>query len=348
MGKEKAPGPDPRIGDAALRTAELGDRYLTFMQEQAGITNNWAAEDRARYRGTFMPLEDRYISEAANYNSPERRAAAVTEAVGDVRQESAIARGTRERSLTAMGVNPNSGRFAAEERRGGVSEALASAGAGNMARRQVEAMAEAKTANAINLGKGLSVNPATSMGLSMNATGAGFQGAMNGQTQMAGMLGDMDRTRMNAWQQNNSMWNGIGGAVGSLAGAFLLSSKDAKTNKRQPEMSVLDAVRDMPVEQWSYKDGMGDGGGRDHIGPYAEDFQRATGLGDGQTISIVDAIGVNMRATQELADKVDRIEAAVTGGQVKPSGPPAPRRQPPRQSQRTAPSGREMSIMGVA
>lgn len=61
----------------------------------------------------------------------------------------------------------------------------------------------------------------------------------------------------------------------------------------------------MPVEQWKYKDGMGDGG--EHIGPYAEDFQAATGKGDGATIPVVDAIGVTMKAVQELNQKVDKI-----------------------------------------
>jgi hypothetical protein len=95
----------------------------------------------------------------------------------------------------------------------------------------------------------------------------------------------------------------IGGALGSIAGLFM-SSKDAKEKKR-PVFGVLDAVKAMPVEKWSYKKGMGDGG--EHIGPYAEDFKAKTGLGNGREISVIDAVGVSMGAIKELAAKVDEI-----------------------------------------
>ena len=69
--------------------------------------------------------------------------------------------------------------------------------------------------------------------------------------------------------------------------------------------AALDAVNSMPVEEWTYKDGVADGGR--HIGPYAEDFQRATGKGDGRSINIIDSLGVTMKAVQDLSKKVDRL-----------------------------------------
>jgi hypothetical protein len=59
----------------------------------------------------------------------------------------------------------------------------------------------------------------------------------------------------------------------------------------------------MPVETWTYK-----GEKKTHIGPYAEDFRDATGVGDGVTISFIDAIGLLMAATQELAKRVKDME----------------------------------------
>jgi hypothetical protein len=305
MGSKRAPAPDPRVGEAALRSAELGEQYLEWMRDQSGITTGWAMEDRERYQRTFQPLEDRMIAEAADYASPERMAAAAEEARADVRQQSAVARASQQRNLAAMGVRPDSGRFASEDRRATAGEALAAAGAGNMARRQTEAIGEARMSNVVNMGRGMAVNPATSMGLGGQMMGQGFQGAMNGQGQMGNMLNDQYRSRLSAWQAQQSMYGSIGGGIGGVIGAFM-SSEKVKTKKRKA-VGVLDAVKDMRVEEWEYEAGKGDGGGKRHVGPYAEEFQAKTGLGDGKTISIIDAVGVNMRATQELAEQVDRI-----------------------------------------
>lgn len=62
----------------------------------------------------------------------------------------------------------------------------------------------------------------------------------------------------------------------------------------------------MPVEKWRYKEGTGMDDA-EHVGPYAEDFKEATGLGDGKTINVVDAIGITMGAIQELSRKVDNL-----------------------------------------
>lgn len=308
MGKS-APKPDPRIGEAAVKSAEMGERYLSWMQGQSDITNQWAEDDRARFQGTFQPLEDRMVADALAADSPERRDAMASEAIADVRQQSALGRGQQQRQMSAMGVSPDSGRAKAETRRGNTAEALAAAGAGNMARRQAEGMGDAKMAAVVNMGRGMAVNPATSMGMSNQAAGAGFSGAMGGYQQQGNLLLGQHRAQMDSWNAQNQMMGGIGQGVGMLAGAFM-SSEGSKTNKRK-SMGVLDAVKDMRVEEWEYKQGMGDGGGRKHVGPYAEEFTAKTGLGDGREISVIDAVGVNMGATKELAAQVDKLQGKI-------------------------------------
>lgn len=315
MGKS-APKADPRIGDAAMLAAQTGQEYLTFMQGQAATANDWAAEDRSRAIGVFQPMEDRFIREASSYDSPERKAAAASEAVADVRQQTAAAEDARLRRDAAMGVQPGSGRARATERAADTATALASAGAGNMARRQTEATGEAMRGNAINLGKGLAVNPATSLGLANGAASAGFSGAQQGYQTQGSLLNTQYQQQMQSWEAKNGMAMGIGGALGNLVGAFAIpSSKTFKTDKRK-EIGILDAVKKMPVERWNYKPGAGDGG--EHVGPYAEDFKAATGLGDGKSINVVDAIGVNMGATKELAKTVDKLAATVSRMAKKP------------------------------
>ncbi|QCP84323.1 tail fiber domain-containing protein [Cereibacter sphaeroides] len=321
MGKGggSAPKPDPQIGKAALETAETGRRYLAWMQDQAKVTNEWAAEDRDRQQSVFVPLEDQYIAEAKAYDSPERRQAAVAQAVADVRQQSALARGQQQRQLSAMGVNPSSGRFASEARKTATSEALAAAGASNTARRQVEATAEGKMANAINLGKGLAVNPATSMQISNGAASSGFQGAMQGTQAQGSMLNQQYQNQLSAYNAQQQSAAGFGQAIGMLGGAWLMSSSEEVKENKRPVHGVLDAVKELRVEKWQYKPGEGDGG--EHIGPYAEEFTAKTGLGNGKEISIIDALGINMGATKELAGQVEELAAkvdSIAGAKGKP------------------------------
>lgn len=303
FGGGSAPEPDPNIGIAALKASETGEQYLDFMREQAAVTNGWAETDRARYQNTFVPIEDSYIKDALSYDSPERKAQAASQAVADVRQQQAIAQASGERRLSSMGVNPASGRFAGEARRANTAGALAAAGGANTARRQIEAIGDSKRANVVNMGKGLAVNPATSMGISNGAMSSGFQGAMNGYNQQGNLLNTQYQGQLQSWQANQQKQAAIGQAFGSAIGAFM-SSEDTKENKR-PVQGVLDAVKEMRVEKWRYKNGKGDGG--EHIGPYAEEFAEKTGMGNGREISVIDAIGVSMGAIKELAQKVDKL-----------------------------------------
>jgi hypothetical protein len=176
-------------------------------------------------------------------------------------------------------------------------------------------------ANAINLGSGLAVNPATSLGLSNNAASSGFSGAQRGYAGMVNGLNAQFQNQMQGYgaaaQANSSLWGGIG----SLAGlAISMSSKDYKTDKA-PVRDPLSQLMDMPVEEWSYKDGIADNCAARHVGPYAEDFHKATGKGDGKTIPLQDMIGVTAGAVQQLADKVDKLTASSGKKPVKPVKP---------------------------
>lgn len=307
MGGGSAPKPDKNIGIAALKSAETGEQLLSWMKDQSEITNAWAEDDRAREVDVFRPLQDAYIAEAQGWDSAARKGQQAAQAVGDVRQQERMAGQTRIRQAMAMGVNPNSGRFNSASAKAGLDGALAAVGAGNLARRRVEAEAESKRANAINMGAGLAVNPATSIGLSNGAMSNGASGAMQGYNQQGSLLNTQYQQQMQSWQAGQQGLMGVAGGAGALLG--LLSSKKVKTDKRKlPEGAALGAIRKMPVEQWRYKEGMGDGG--EHIGPYAEDFAKATGQGDGKSIDVISAIGVTMGAIRDLDRKVSSMQEA--------------------------------------
>jgi uncharacterized protein YfbU (UPF0304 family) len=302
-----APSPDPNMGIAAKMSAQTGQEMLAFMRDQSQVTNRWADEDRTRQQRTFIPMQDRYIADAETWDSPARQQQAARESVADVQLAAAGARGQQQRQAMAMGISPESGRFGEASRSQDNALALASAGAANTARRNVIQEGEAKRANAINMGSGLAVNPATSMQISNGAAQSGFSGAMQGYNQQANILNDDYKNRLNVWKTKQDGLVSVLGSLGTLAGAFIPSSKKIKHDKQ--EFDSLGAIRQMPVEKWTYNEGAGDGG--THVGPYAEDFAKATGQGDGQSIDPISMMGVTMGAVRQLDQKVDTLIQAL-------------------------------------
>ena len=269
-GGSSAPAPDPQIGQAAIMNAELGEDWLEFAYKQFDVANErqveqdkianqvtqqqlaaskqsqeWATQDRERYDTVFKPLQDQFIDDAKNWDSAERQAGRAAEARADVINNATLARQASERNMASMGVDPTSGRYAGVSRAGEQATALAAAGAENNARNAVRKEGVAMRGEAINLGSGLGINPATSLGLSSSTgsaaygttaannaqaagnagiVGQGFQGAMSGNSSMAGILNQQHQNQVQAWsadqQAQGSLWGGIGSAAGMGLMAF--------------------------------------------------------------------------------------------------------------------------------
>ncbi len=358
-GGGSAPAPDPQIGHAALKNAQTGEEWLKFArdayatqvarqgpidelankvtEQQLAIAKDqqqWATETRDRYRNVFLPLQDKFIETAENWDTPEKQAAAAASAKADVVGNAANMRGQNQRSMAAMGLNPASGRWTGVDRASDLGTAVSAAGAQTGARNLVTQQGLALRGNAVNLGNGLPVVSSTATGLGLNAgTGAanitnaanqqalsaypimnaGFQGQMQGYANQANVLQNQYNSQLQAWQAqqaaSSSNAAGIFSGIGSLMGLFM-SSKKLKTG-RKPATGNLAKVKKLPVETYRYKKGVADGGVVKHTGPMAEDFRAVTGKGDGRTIMMQDAIGLTLGAVQELAGKVGRIEKAV-------------------------------------
>jgi hypothetical protein len=87
---------------------------------------------------------------------------------------------------------------------------------------------------------------------------------------------------------------------GSVQGTQFIanSSRTAKTDFQPIDgKEVLARMAEVPVMSWRFKTEVEDAR---HVGPVAEDFQAAFQLGDGRTISTMDAGGVTMAAVQGL------------------------------------------------
>ncbi len=85
----------------------------------------------------------------------------------------------------------------------------------------------------------------------------------------------------------------------------VLSDREAKENFAPIQTAeILTKLAALPLAEWSYRD---DPTHRRYIGPVAQDFHAAFGLGDDTTISTLDADGVALAAIQALAKKNDAL-----------------------------------------
>lgn len=231
-------------------------------------------------------------------------------------------------ALTADVANLGRGLPAQSSQAAALGLNAASAGAGTAG------AAAGMSINTMGMGLGAAQQNQSLYNSSTGIMNNGFKGAMQGYAGMGDTLNKQYATQMDGWKASQAMAAqssaGFGSAIGGLMGLFM-SDEDVKEDKRPlPDGAAIDAVREAPAEAWKYKDGVADGG--EHIGPYAQDMQRATGRGDGKTIAVQDMLGLHQAALIDLDKKVEAIADAVgvgdTGGEAGPARPqrPAPRR----------------------
>jgi hypothetical protein len=94
------------------------------------------------------------------------------------------------------------------------------------------------------------------------------------------------------------------GVQGSVQGTQFIAtaSRELKTDFNTLDgKEVLNRLSEIPVMSWRYKS---EDESAQHFGPVAEDFRAAFQLGDGKTISSIDADGVAMAAIQGLHELV--------------------------------------------
>lgn len=113
---------------------------------------------------------------------------------------------------------------------------------------------------------------------------------------------------------------GLGSGVAQLGGpmgfgwwgpALAASSRTLKDTLAPVEPDgILKGVAALDIDRWAYKPVTPHSVTMpgEHIGPYAEDFKEAFGIGDGMTINLLDAVGVLFAAVKALTAKVQEME----------------------------------------
>ena len=254
-GGGSAPTPDPLIGQAAMKNAELGEDWLRFAREQFNVgnirqeeldaltesvtkqqmatqdeTNAWAREDRTRTKEVFQPLQDEFIQAAREYDTPEKQAQAAAEARADVVKSMGLQSQANSRQMARMGINPNSGRFQEQNRLDNLNTALASAGAQNAARTQVRDKALALKGDAINIGSGLPSSAAAAYGLGMNAGNSATGNAVQANGNWLANVGIVGQGMQGAMQGYANQGNILNSLYGNQVNAWAAQQQANSTS----------------------------------------------------------------------------------------------------------------------
>jgi hypothetical protein len=265
-GKSKAPKP-PDYGpiaaasrEAAQMSYQLGREQLAWAKEQyakdSQITGRvvdqflkdmdtnsaTARKDRERYERIFQPLEESLATEAATYDTPERRAAEAGRASAAVAQQYNAQRQQAQSELESYGINPADTRYAALDVGIRSAQAAAQAAGANEAERYVENRGDVLRSEAINVGRGYPGQVAQQYGvagaagsgaggqtLATTASGASTMGTapqyMGLGNQAVGTWGNTVsqgyRDSLEAWKANASNSSGIGGLLGGVLGVAM-------------------------------------------------------------------------------------------------------------------------------
>lgn len=92
------------------------------------------------------------------------------------------------------------------------------------------------------------------------------------------------------------------------SGWYVISDKNRKQEFRALDGNqVLARIRTMPIQEWSY---IGSGPRARHVGPTAQDFRAAFGLGTSDlSINTVDIDGINLFAIQQLIERYEMLKS---------------------------------------
>jgi hypothetical protein len=158
--------------DAQPHVTQLYDMATKVAQQQLG--DSQTAQARATdqwntYKDTFQPIEQKMAQEAMDRGGVADQADSAGRAVADVNAQGANARAQGLRSMAAMGVNPNSGRFAAMGQQNDLAQAATAAGAATTARRQAVDQGVSLRAGAAAFGRNQVNTAGQQVGLSTNS-----------------------------------------------------------------------------------------------------------------------------------------------------------------------------------
>jgi hypothetical protein len=295
MGKKSDPAPPDYAPlanaskEAAQIMAGLGREQLAFAKDQynrsapilESIANQQMAAQREQMgqardyynymRDTYRPLERSVVADAQRFNTEAYRNELASKAAADAGRAFGISQQQNARAAAAMGINPNSGRFAGMQNATGLQQAAARAAAMTGARSQAEQMGYARKLDAAGLGRGLSGASAAAYG---GATNAGSAAGMNAQSAGQNYMGNMAigsgtigsglnmqmqglstilNNQTNAYVNSNDSFLGdLGGLMGGAASLYTAFGSDRRLKENIEEVGV-DQRTGLTLYEFNYK-----------------------------------------------------------------------------------------------
>lgn len=260
-GKGRAPAPDPRMGEAALRQIALNERefddyvandrpWMRGIADQAlGISRGNAERSQAladyqldamrrndeRYWNTAVPFENRLLEDVNRFDSQAYKDQLVGQALTDTQAQFDGAQQQQLRGLARMGVTPTSGKFQALSNQTAIAKAAAMASAANKTRQAADQIGLSTKMQMYGGMRGLAGLGATNAQLGLGAVGAGNQSAA-GMTGAAGSYLGANNAALAG--MNSGISQGISGY-----GSFVGLQQDATkiNNDANPFAALLGA-----------------------------------------------------------------------------------------------------------
>jgi len=351
LAKEMAAVGREELAEGRRRYEEMKPYYTKLLDQQVRVADKGEERADAQwddYESLFRPVEKRMVEDASAAGSAAEQEAAAGRAAGSVAQQFGVAGENARRTAMAYGVNPASARFGEIDRANNVQQAAAVAGASNTAREAEKTRGIAMRSGVAQFGRGMTQTGIASDSLALSGGNSAVGTAGAGTASRAAAVSPASGWMSNAVGANSSAGNlylgqygaqmkgyeadqaasgGLFGGLGQIAGSYagsaagskaitaglsMMSSKTMKTDRKTiADAGVLKKLDEIPVEQWKYKAGAGDGG--THIGPYAEDVNAQFGdkaAPGGKQIDMISMLGINLAAVKALAKKVEALEAA--------------------------------------
>jgi hypothetical protein len=246
-----APQTDPRQIDALMRQADIGDKLANHTiesdkwnmerlnrldEQQRPLIEQYLASQKkmdARsdeqykyYMETGRPMIDRMMSDANDYDSEDNLNRVRSQAAADVEQAFGGQRAASNRAMQRMGVNPNSGRFAAAQGDMDANQALARVSAGNSVAEGRRTQGIALRQQAANVANGFS---ASSVGLATAGLSAGNAAIAGGNSSMTNALG-AQQAFTNGMGAASNVYGGVANGFGNVFNQNLASANYGAQN----------------------------------------------------------------------------------------------------------------------
>ena len=284
MGGKSAPAPDytgmEKIANRQQDFAET--QYADMKPIYQGLANQMMdaqsqqmqqAQDYYNYqRDTFRPVEQGLVRDAERFNTEDYRESKAREAAAAAGTAFKQTQGATNRAMASMGINPNSGRFAAITGQNALGLAAGRANAMTGARNQAEQLGFARRMDVTGLGRNLAgAATAAYQGAGQAGTGAGNLYAAPGQQFQQG-LANAGQTYGNMANTQAGVYNAANNAQGEFLGT-ILGAAVTKSDIRLKE-NVKEVGRDegtmLPLYEFEYKGGSG----KRYIGVMAQDVEK--------------------------------------------------------------------------